>query len=582
MGGTLGIGLLGGNHTDVVQELVPETAVQQMQGGVLHAAVVPVHGTPVVLSVLAHQSIGVVGIHIAQEVPAGTGPLRHGVGLALGSAAAAGAGGVDPIGHLGDGRLAVVGGLIALDLGQQQGQLALVHRLPAAFLTVDHGDRLAPVTLTGEDPVAQLEVDLGLADLLLLQPLGDDGDGVLNSQTVQELGVDHDAGLVLGGEGGLLDILAAGDDLDDLAAELLGELPVTVVVSGNGHDGAGAVGGQNVVRDEDGDLLAVDGVDTLHAVQADTGLILVQLGTLQIGLGSGDLLIGADLLGVGQLALLQPVSDQSVLGRQNHVGCAEQGVGTGGKDHDVLTGGGLESDLGTGGAADPVLLLQLDALDEVDLIQIVDQALSIGGDLQHPLALLLADDGGAAALTAAVHDLLVGQDALTGGTPVHRHGGLIGQTLLEQLQEDPLSPLVVSGVGGVHNAVPVEGVTQHLQLLGEVGDVVAGHLGRMDVVLDGKVLGGQTEGVKAHGEQDVITVHALLAGDDVHSGVGTGMADMQTVAGGVGELYQTVELGLVGVTVGAGKGLLLIPLGLPLLFNGGEIVLQIYHAFFYS
>ena len=50
----------------------------------------------------------------------------------------------------------------------------------------------------------RLIVDLGLADALLLQPLGDDGDGVLHRQAVEEVGVDHDAGVVLGGKGGLL------------------------------------------------------------------------------------------------------------------------------------------------------------------------------------------------------------------------------------------------------------------------------------------------------------------------------------------------------------------------------------------
>ena len=77
----------------------------------------------------------------------GTGPLGHGVGLALGRAAAAGAGGVHPVGHLGDGGLAVVGGLIALHLGQQQGQLILRYGLPAALFAPDHGDVLTPVAL---------------------------------------------------------------------------------------------------------------------------------------------------------------------------------------------------------------------------------------------------------------------------------------------------------------------------------------------------------------------------------------------------------------------------------------------------
>ena len=45
--GALLIGLLGGNHADIIKELMPETGVQQMQRGVLHAAVVPVYRHPI-------------------------------------------------------------------------------------------------------------------------------------------------------------------------------------------------------------------------------------------------------------------------------------------------------------------------------------------------------------------------------------------------------------------------------------------------------------------------------------------------------------------------------------------------------
>ena len=48
----LGIRLLGVDDADVVQELVPEAGVQQMQRCVLHAAVVPVDRSPVLLGFL--------------------------------------------------------------------------------------------------------------------------------------------------------------------------------------------------------------------------------------------------------------------------------------------------------------------------------------------------------------------------------------------------------------------------------------------------------------------------------------------------------------------------------------------------
>ena len=54
------------------------------------------------------------------------------------------------------------------------------------------------------------------------------------------------------------------------------------------------------------------------------------------------------------------------------------------------------------------------------------------------------------------------------------------------------------------------------------------------------------------------------------------MAYMQTVTGGVRELHQSIELGLV-LTGPAGEGLFFLPLGLPLFFDGGKIVLQFEH-----
>ena len=221
----------------------------------------------------------------------------------------------------------------------------------------------------------------------------------------------------------------------------------------------------------------------------------------------------------------------------DHVGCAKEGIGPGGEDHDVVPGGGLEGDLRAGGPADPVALLGLHPVDEVHRVQPVDKLLGVGGDFQHPLRFLLADHRRAAPLADALDDLLVGQDALAGGAPVDGHGGLIGQAVLVELKENPLGPLVVGGVGGVHTAVPVEGVSQHVELPGEVFDVLLGDNGGVDVVLDGEVLGGQAEGVVADGQQDIVPVHPLLPGDDVHGGVGPGMSHVKARPGGVGELH---------------------------------------------
>ena len=101
MARALGVGLLGVDDADVIEELVPEAAVQQMQRGVLHAAVVPVDGQPVVELLAVRQTLVVMRIAVAHIVPARAGPVGHGVYLALGGTAALGAGGVDPVGRAG-------------------------------------------------------------------------------------------------------------------------------------------------------------------------------------------------------------------------------------------------------------------------------------------------------------------------------------------------------------------------------------------------------------------------------------------------------------------------------------------------
>ncbi len=147
------------------------------------------------------------------------------------------------------------------------------------------------------------------------------------------------------------------------------------------------------------------------------------------------------------------------------------------------------------------------------------------------------------------------------------------------MEEDPLGPLEVAGVGGVDLAGPVVAEAEFLDLAFEVGDVGGGVFPRVLAGLDGVLFGGQAEGVPAHRVQDVVALGAMIAGDDVGRGVTLGMTDVQTGPGRVGEHVERVELGrelAVGVPRGEGvlggdflagvpgaKGLLLVPEALP-------------------
>jgi hypothetical protein len=183
----------------------------------------------------------------------------------------------------------------------------------------------------------------------------------------------------------------------------------------------------------------------------------------------------------------------------------------------------------------------------------------------------LAHHGVAASLAETVDHLFVGQHRTQGGTPVHRHLGHVGQALVVQLQEDPLRPAVVLGVGRAELAVPVVRQAQPLQLLFEPLDVTSGLAGRMLAGLERMLLGGQTKRVPSHGVQDVEPVHPLEARHDVGRGVALGMADVEPRPRWIGEHVERVELGLVAVVLGPER-LVLEPVLLPARLHLGEVV----------
>ena len=96
--------------------------------------------------------------------------------------------------------------------------------------------------------------------------------------------------------------------------------------------------------------------------------------------------------------------------------------------------------------AEPVPFLLPMNLINFNEIKIVDKSLCICCNLEHPLALFASYDFAAASFTNAVYNFFVCENALTACTPVNSHLGLVSKTLLEELEENPLSPLVVAFV----------------------------------------------------------------------------------------------------------------------------------------
>ena len=507
----------------------------------LDAADVVIDGHPTVGCLAGEGQLGVVRVGIAQVIPAGAGERVHGIGLALSRAAADRAGGLVEVLALGEG----LAGAQVQVLGQCHRQLILGHGHDAAVLTVDGRDGVAPIALTTDEPVTQAELDLATAAAHGLE-VGHDGSlalgvlaaahagvltgldqralGSVSAIPVDGLGMEGIDGLAAGLDGST--VLIVQDDRNDRQVVLAGKLKVALVAAGNGHDGAGAVVGNDIIGNPHGNLLAVDGV---HHVAAGKGTVLLEcaLGTLD----GGDMLGVLDDLGHGLLVLraLDELVQTGVLGSQDKEGHAKQGVGTRGEDGDlalvaldglaILVAQG-KVDLGALGAADPVGLHLLDALGPAgELLQVVEQLLGVLGNLEVPLLQVALLGLGAAAPALALGDLLVSQNGLAGGAPVDRVLLAVDQALFPQLLKDPLTPTVVVGAAGLDHAIQIVGEAHALHRGERLVHVLIRPGGSLRVVLDGGVLGRQAKGIEADGVQHVIAAHAGLTGHGIADGI---------------------------------------------------------------
>ncbi len=146
-----------------------------------------------------------------------------------------------------------------------------------------------------------------------------------------------------------------------------------------------------------------------------------------------------------------------MLGGQHHEGHAEGGVGAGGEDLDAMVGAGHgHLELGALGPADPVALHDLDPLGPLQVLQVGQQLVGVGGDAEEPLLQVLFDHQVTAALAGPVRPhLLIGQHRGTPRAPIDRRLFAIGQPRFQEAQEDDLVEAHIEGVVAAHHPAPV-------------------------------------------------------------------------------------------------------------------------------
>jgi hypothetical protein len=177
----------------------------------------------------------------------------------------------------------------------------------------------------------------------------------------------------------------------------------------------------------------------------------------------------------------------------------------------------------------------------------------------------------AAAFAFAADNFFVSENDLTGGTEVNAHFLFVSKAAFEELKEDPLSPFIIVGIGGVDLSGPVEGKAEGFDLFAETSYVIFGNDLGADVVFNSVVFGGKTESVPAEGIKYVIAFHSAFSRNDIERSVRTGMTDVKTLTGGVGEFYEGIVFG-ESVVVFSFKNVSVFPFFLPFFLNGGIFV----------
>ncbi|MNZ83004.1 hypothetical protein D3C78_1017200 [compost metagenome] len=421
-------------------------------------------------------------------------------------------------------------------VGQFDRQILFRNRHHAADFAMDDRDRATPVTLAGNAPVAQAEIDLALglrrvAQHLSRELLHDRLKSVRRIHAVQEAGIDHHAII---GEGGVFDGEACGirtfrcDDGDDRQAVFAGEIQIALVAGGAAEDRAGAIVHQYEVGDIDRQFPCR--VQRVHDLDAGIDTLLFR----RFQRCQGGAMAAAFVAELGNRRILRrQFPRQRMVGGDRQEGCAEQRVRARRIDGDVgeifrrRVSNGLPAQRQPLGTTDPVFLHQAHFFRPlIQRIQLVQQVLAEIGDAEEPLRQFALFHQRAGAPAAAVDHLLIGQHGVVDRIPVDLGLLAIDQTFFHEIDEQRLLAMVIFHVTGGEFAGPVQRQAHGFQLAAHGRDVLVGPVLRMNLVLHGGIFGRHAEGVPAHRMQDVETTGTLVAGDDVAHGVVADMAHM--------------------------------------------------------
>ena len=148
---------------------------------------------------------------------------------------------------------------------------------------------------------------------------------------------------------------------------------------------------------------------------------------------------------------------------EHHEGCTVERVGARGEDAQLLAARVMcrwrngEVDLGTLRATDPICLHRANRFWPVEPL-VGEQLIGVVGDLEEPLRQVALGDRSGATPADAINtlNLFAREGYLARWAPINWGLLAIGDTLLVELQEDPLVPAEVDRIAGDDLALPIE------------------------------------------------------------------------------------------------------------------------------
>ena len=317
---------------------------------------------------------------------------------------------------------------------------------------MDQRNRLTPVSLTVECPVFHLVLDAGFTDAFLLKFFQHTLDRIfLIGISVEEFGVDHLAITCVS----FLGDVAAFDDFNDINAEFLCKIIVTLVMCRHCHDRTCTITHHYIVCNVDRDFLAVYRIDALKTLDAYTCLVFDKLSSLELCLLGTLITVCCDLIHVCDFVFV--FIDDRMLRCDYHEGNTEQGIRSGCIDLQFLIDSvDVKVYKSTLGLADPVNLLLLYVLRIVNIIQSFEKLVGILSDSQIPYVLGFLYNITVADIAFAALAVFIRKNNLTMRAVVYKSSVSEYKTLLKHLEEDPLCPFVVIFICCIDHTVPVK------------------------------------------------------------------------------------------------------------------------------